>query len=88
VPDLVLDIAIAWATLLVVGGGVLLLRTDDALHRILALDVLVSIIIALLTILSYRRDVSYYVDAALALALLSFTATLVAVRHVVRGRPF
>lgn len=45
---------------------------------------------ALLTILSYVRDVSYYIDAALALALalLSFTATLVAARHVVRGTPF
>ena len=54
----------------------------------LALDVLVAIVIALLTALSYLRDVSYYIDAALALALLSFTATVVAARHVVRGRPF
>jgi multicomponent Na+:H+ antiporter subunit F len=88
VPELVIEIAFGWATLLLVGGGVLLLRADDALHRILALDVLVAIVIALLTILSYLRDVSYYIDAALALALLSFTATLVAARHVIRGRPF
>ena len=87
-PDLALEIAFGWATVLLVGGGVLLLRADDALHRILALDVLVAIVIALLTILSYLRDVSYYIDAALALALLSFTATLVAARHVIRGRPF
>jgi multicomponent Na+:H+ antiporter subunit F len=78
----------AWATLLLVGGGLLLLRSRDSLHRILALDVLVAIVIALLAILSYLRDVSYYVDAALALALLSFTATLVAARHVMRGGPF
>ena len=87
-PDLALEIAFGWATLLLVGGGVLLLRAQDALHRILALDVLVAIVIALLTILSYLRDVSYYIDAALALALLSLTATLVAARHVIRGRPF
>ena len=86
-PDLAIEIAFGWATLLLVGGGVLLLRADDALHRILALDVLVAIVIALLTILSYARDVSYYIDAALALALLSFTATLVATRHVARERP-
>ena len=86
-PDYVLDIAIGWATLLLVGGGVLLLRADDALHRILALDVLVAIVIALLTVLSYSREVSYYIDSALALALLSFTATVVATRHVIRGRP-
>jgi multicomponent Na+:H+ antiporter subunit F len=87
-PDIVLEIAFGWATLLLVGGGVLLLRAQSTLQRILALDVLVSIVIALLTILSYLRDRSYYIDAALALALLSFTATLVAANHVVRGRPF
>ena len=87
-PEIVVQVAFGWATVLLVGGGVLLLRARDALHRILALDVLVAIVIALLTILSYLRDVSYYIDAALALALLSFTATLVAARHVLRGRLF
>ena len=37
---------------------------------------------------AYLRDVSYYIDAALAIALLAFTATLVAVRYVTRGGPF
>jgi multicomponent Na+:H+ antiporter subunit F len=87
-PDVVMAIALGWATLLVLGGGVLLLRASDALHRVLALDVLVVFVIALLAVLSYLRDVSYYIDAALALALLSFTATLVAARHVIRGGPF
>ena len=87
-PDIVLEVAFGWAALLLVGGGVLLLRAQSTLQRVLVLDVLVSIVIALLTILSYLRGVSYYIDAALALALLSFTATLVAANHVVRGRPF
>jgi len=87
-PDLVASIAFGWATVLLLAGGVVLLRSRDALQRVLALDVLVAIVIALLTALSYLRDASYYIDAALALALLSFTATLVAARHVVRGRPF
>lgn len=87
-PDVVAGVAVAWAALLLVAGGVVLLRSRDALQRVLALDVLVAIVIALLTALSYLRDVSYYIDAALALALLSFTATVVAARHVVRGRPF
>ena len=86
--DIVLVVALGWATLLVLAGGMLLLRADDILHRILALDVLVSLVILLLTILSYLNDVSYYLDAALALALLSFTATIVAARYVTRGRPF
>ncbi len=87
-PQVVAIVAAGWATLLLVGGGLLLLRAPDTLHRVLALDVLVAIVVVLLTALSYVRDVSYYVDAALALALLSFAATLVAARYVQRGRPF
>ena len=86
-PDAVAAVALAWTTLLVLAGGIVLLRSRDTLHRVLALDVLVSIVVALLTILSYLRDRAYYVDAALALALLSFVATLVAVRHALRGSP-
>jgi len=88
VPEIVAAVALAWSALLLVAGGVLLLRSGDALHRVLALDVLVAIVIVLLTVLSYVRDASYYIDAALALALLSLTSTPVAVRHVIRGRPF
>ncbi len=87
-PDIVTTIAVLWATLLLVVGGVLILRAPDTLHRVLALDVLVSVLIMLLTILSYQQGVSFYIDAAIGLALLSFTATLVAARHVLRGGPF
>jgi multicomponent Na+:H+ antiporter subunit F len=87
-PELALQIALGWVTLLLLGGAVLLLRATDTLRRVLALDVLVALLIALLIILSYLRDVSYYIDAALSLALLSFTATLVAARYVTRGGPF
>ena len=83
-PEVVVTIGAAWATILLVLGGLLLLRSTDKLHRVLALDVLVMIVVVLLTMLSYLRDVSYYIDAALALALLSFTATLIVVR---RGGP-
>jgi multicomponent Na+:H+ antiporter subunit F len=86
--DVALDIAFGWATLLLLAGGWLLLRAPDTLHRVLALDVLVMVVIAVLTVLSYVREVSYYIDAALALALLSFVATLVAARYVTRGGPF
>ena len=85
-PDVVVAVAFAWSTVLLVVAGVLLLRTGDTLHRILALDVLGSIVIIALAALSYVQGVSYYIDAALALALLSLTATLVAARYVTRGR--
>ncbi len=87
-PDAVAVVAFAWATLLLLGGGLLILRARDVLHRVLALDVLVSIVILVLTTLSYVHDVSYYIDAALALALLSFSATVVAARYVTRGSLF
>lgn len=83
-----MSIAFGWATVLLLVGGWLLLRAPDTLHRVLALDVLVVIVVALLTALSYVREESFYIDAALALALLSFTATLVAARYVTRGGPF
>jgi multicomponent Na+:H+ antiporter subunit F len=86
IPDVVLGIAFTWATLLLVAGGLLLLRSSGTLHRVLALDVLSTVLIIVLTTLSYVNHVSYYIDAALALALLSFAATIVAARYVTRGR--
>jgi multicomponent Na+:H+ antiporter subunit F len=83
-PDAILVAAFAWATLLLVAGGLLLLRASDALHRLLALDVLGTVVVIILTTLTYLTGVSYYVDAALALALLSFTATLVVARYLSR----
>ncbi len=46
------------------------------------------LVIALLAMLSYLRDVGYYLDAAVALALLSFTATVAAARYLASGGPF
>jgi multicomponent Na+:H+ antiporter subunit F len=45
-PDLVASIAFGWATVLLIAGGVVLLRSRDALQRVLALDVLVAIVTA------------------------------------------
>jgi multicomponent Na+:H+ antiporter subunit F len=87
IPDAVLVVAFAWATLLLVAGGLLLLRSSDTLHRVLALDVLSTVLIMVLTTLSYLNGVSYYIDAALALALLSFAATVVATRYLTRRGP-
>jgi multicomponent Na+:H+ antiporter subunit F len=81
-------VALAWMTLLLVAGGLMLLRSRDMLQRIVAFDLLASIVIALLALLSYLRHTSYYLDAALALALLSFVSTLAAARHYAEGGPF
>ena len=45
-----------------------------------------TIVIVLLSVLSYLNGASYYIDSALAVALLSFTATLVTGRYIIRRR--
>lgn len=81
-------VVLVWMTLLLVGGGLMLLWSRDMLKRIIVSDLLASIVIALLALLSYWRETSYYLDAALALALLSFVSTLAAARYYAEGGPF
>lgn len=87
-PTVVLVIALAWVTLLLVAGGVVMLRAGGVVQRIVALDLLAVLVVALLALLSYLRDESYYFDAAVALALLSFVATVAAARYLETGGPF
>ena len=72
--------------IVLVAGGLLLLRARDSLHRLLVLDVLGTIVIIMLATLSYLDGVSYYIDAGLAVALLSFSATMVTGRYIMRRR--
>jgi multicomponent Na+:H+ antiporter subunit F len=46
------------------------------------------LVIELLAVLSYVRDVGFYLDAAVALSLLSFVATIAAARYLRSGGPF
>ena len=79
-----------WVTLLLVAGGLALVRARDVFQRVVALDLLavVVVVVALLALWSYYRDVPYYFDAAVALALLSFVATVAAARYLGSGGPF
>jgi multicomponent Na+:H+ antiporter subunit F len=88
VPTLVVVPAMVWVTLLLVAGGLALVRARDVHQRILALDMLAVVVVALLALLSYLRDVGYYLDAAVALSLLSFVATVAAARYIGDGGPF
>ena len=85
---IMVGVALTWITLLLVASGVMLLRSRDMLQRIIVSDLLASIVIALLALVSYWRHTSYYFDAALALALLSFVSTLAAARYYAKGSPF
>ena len=78
--DLVFYAAAVWMTVLLATVVILLLRARSPLIRILALDALTLILIALLLIYADLQGESYYVDAALILALLSFVSTVAAAR--------
>ncbi|MFD7660723.1 monovalent cation/H+ antiporter complex subunit F [Actinosynnema sp. NPDC059797] len=87
-PAFVIVPALVWATLLLVAGGLVLVRARNVLQRIVALDLLAVIVIALLALLSFVRGQPYYLDAAVALALMSFVATVATARYLDRGGPF
>jgi multicomponent Na+:H+ antiporter subunit F len=81
-------VAVVWMTGLLVISGIQVIRARSAMVRILALDVLTLILIALLILYADATTTSYYLDAALALTLLSFIATLAAARYHSEGRLF
>ena len=87
-PALLLVPALIWVTLLLVAGGLVLLRARDAVQRLVAMDLLAVLVIALLALLSYLLDQPYYFDAAVALALLSLVSTVAAARYLSSGGPF
>jgi multicomponent Na+:H+ antiporter subunit F len=86
--DAVYFAGIAWLAVLL---GVVVVRLAHAKttgQRILALDLLTLILIGLLALAAGEDREAYALDAALALALLSFVATLAASRYYENRRPF
>lgn len=86
--EIVFQIAALWLAVLVAPCLVLILRADSASSRILALDILTLLLIGLLVLWSDSEGVSYFLDAALLLALLSFIGILAAGRFYGSGRLF
>ena len=71
--------------------GIVVVRLATAgttAQRILAIDLLTLILIGLLALTARREAQPYVLDTALALALLSFVATLAACRYYENRRPF
>jgi len=86
--DIVFYAAIVWVTVLL---GVIVVRLAAAsttAQRILALDLLTLVLIGLLALAAGEDQRSYALDAALALALLSFVATLAACKYYEGRKPF
>lgn len=64
------------------------IRSRSALVRVMALDTLTLVLVALLILYSTTTQTSFYLDAALVLSLLSFVSTIVAARYHSEGRIF
>lgn len=80
--------AMIWMTGLLGVSIVLVIRAPSPLVRILALDTVTLVLVALLILYSTTTGSSFYLDAALILALLSFLSSVVAARYHSEGRIF
>jgi multisubunit Na+/H+ antiporter MnhF subunit len=86
--DLVFYGAMIWMTALLGVSILLVIRAPSGLVRVLALDTVTLVLVALLILYSTTTGSSFYLDAALMLALLSFLSTVVAARYHSEGRIF
>ena len=86
--ETVFELAAAWMTVLLGVTVVYVIWARSAMVRILALDTLTLILIAFLILYADANRSPFYLDAALALALLSFISTLAAARYHSEGRLF
>ncbi len=86
--QIVFDIATVWVVGLLGLGVILALRAGSVLRRVLALELVTTLLIALLALFADGRDSANYLDAALMLALLAFAGTLAAARYHAIGRVF
>ena len=78
--------ATIWMTLLMAAIVVFATKALADSARILAIDALTLILVALLVLYSVASQQSYFMDAALALALVSFIGTVAAARRLASGR--
>ncbi len=81
-------LAVTWIAGLLGATAYLVVRAPSTAVRILAADTLTIVLIALLVLVAHASGEAYYLDGALALALLSFVATLALGRYWGLGRPF
>jgi multisubunit Na+/H+ antiporter MnhF subunit len=86
--QIIFFVTLVWATGLVGISVGSLVTAPSAIKRILVLDTLTLILVAVLALFTAAQRVPYYLDAALVLALLSFVGTLAAARYYGEGRVF
>lgn len=86
--DLTFYVALVWLVALFSSLVIMTVRAKSGLVRVLLLDTLTLVTVALLVIYSVTTDSSYYLDAALVLALISFISVIAAARYHSERRLF
>jgi multicomponent Na+:H+ antiporter subunit F len=86
--EIVFYAAALWMAVLLCVSLLTVVRARSSLTRVLALDMVTLLLIALLILYSDSRRVGYYLDAALVLSMLSFLATIAAARYHSEGEIF
>lgn len=78
--------ATIWMTVLLAAIVIFATKARSNAVRILAVDAMTLVLVAVLALFSAANQQSYYMDAALALALVSFVGTVAAARRLASGR--
>lgn len=86
--DVIFYAGMIWMTILLLTALVMVIRARSAMTRILALDALSLVLIALLVLYSTTTETTYYLDVGILLAALSFLSTIAASRYYSEGRIF
>ena len=86
--DIVFYIALLWLVILFSVLVIITARAKSGLVRVVTLDTLTLVTVALLVIYSVTTDTSYYLDGALVLALISFISVIAAARYHSERRLF
>lgn len=86
--DIVFYIALIWLVALFSILVILTVRAKTGLVRVLMLDTLTLVTVALLVIYSTTTETSYYLDAAMVLSLISFISVIAAARYHSERRLF
>ncbi len=79
--EIVFYLAFVWMTILLMVSVAAVIRLSTTAGRILALDTLTLILVALLVLYSDAFRSPHYLDAALILSLLAFLGTVAAARY-------
>jgi multicomponent Na+:H+ antiporter subunit F len=86
--ELTFFLAFGWMTVLLVVSVVAVIRLRSTAGRIIALDTLTLVLVALLVLYTDAFQTPFYLDAALVLSLLVFVATVAAARYYGERRMF